>query len=101
MSGDVKEIGEQSDALYAKLVADRTKDISSSEVQDIVREIDVFLHKHASVDLVGDRYWNAIINSYKSDYGKAITDTKHGSGAADYIVKAFEYYADHQSPKIK
>ncbi len=96
MSGDVKEIGEQSDALYAKLVADKTKDISSSEVQDIVHEIDKFLCKHASADLVGDRYWNAIIDSYKSDYVKAITDTKHGSGAADYIVKAFQYYADHK-----
>ncbi len=95
MSGDVKEIGKQSDALYAKLVADRTKDISSSEVQDIVREFDIFLHKHASIDLVGEGYWNAI-NSYKSDYVRAITDTKHGSGAADYIVKAFQYYADHK-----
>ena len=27
MSGDAKEIGEQSDTLYAKLVSDRTKDI--------------------------------------------------------------------------
>lgn len=96
MSGDVKEIGEQSDALYAKLVSDRTKDISSSEIQDIVHEIDIFVHKHASVDLVGDRYWNAIINSYKSDFVKNITDTKHGSGAADYIVKSFQYYTDHK-----
>lgn len=44
MSGDVKEIGEQSDALY----------------------------------------------------GRAITDAKHGSGAADHIVKAFQYDADHK-----
>lgn len=99
MSGDVKEIVEQSDALYAKLVADRTKDISSIEVQDIVHEIDNFMHKHASVDLVGDRYWNVIIESYKSDYVKAITDTKHGSGAADYIVKAFQYYAENYVDK--
>lgn len=96
MSGGIKEIGEQSDTLYAKLVADKTKDISSSEVQDIVHEIDKFLHKHASADLVGDRYWNAIIDSYKSDYVKAIIDTKHGSGATNYIVKAFQYYADHK-----
>lgn len=95
MSGDVKEIGEQSDALYAKLVADRTKDVSSSEVQSIVHEFDDFMHKHASADLVGKGYWNAIIDSYKSDYVKAITDTKYGSGAADYIVKAFQYYVNN------
>lgn len=101
MSGDVKEIGKQSDVLYSKLVADTTKDISSSEVQNIVHEIDNFMNKHALVDLVGKGYWNAIIDSYKSDYVKTITDTKYGSGSADYIVKAFEYYADHQSPKMK
>ena len=44
--------------------------------------------------MVGKEYWNATIDSYKSDYIKAITDTKHSAGAADYFVKAFEYYVN-------
>ncbi len=96
MSGDAKEIGEQSDTLYAKLVSDRTKDISSSDIQDIVSEIDDFLHKHASVDLDRNSYWTAITDAYKSDYVKNITDAKYGLGASEYIVKAFQYYVDNR-----
>lgn len=51
-------------------------------------------------DLIGNDYSNVIINSYSSDYIKAITDKNYGSGAADYIVKAFQYYADHEHGKI-
>lgn len=95
MSGDAKEIGEQIDTLYAKLVSDRTKDISSSDIQNIVSEIDDFLHKHASVNLVGNSYWATIIDAYKSDYIKNVTDAKYGLGATEYIIKAFQYFVDN------
>lgn len=96
MSGDVKKVSEHVDTLYSKLVADITKDISSKEVQDIVHEIDDYIRKNASNELSGNGYLNAIIDSYKSDYVRAITDTKYGSGAADYIVNAFQYYVDNK-----
>lgn len=57
------------------------------------------MREHASGDLIENRYWNSVINSYSSDYGKAITDTKYGIGASDYIVKAFQFYLDNRNGK--
>lgn len=101
MSEDVKQIGQQSAELYKRLTADMSRDVSSNDVQSTVHEIDTFMQKYAPSGLTENGYWNAVINSYSSSYGKAITDKSYGSGAADYIVNAFQYYADHQSPKIK
>lgn len=97
MSQDVKEIAKQNDELYTRLTADIARDISSDEIQYIVHEINMFMRKHASVDLIGNSYWKAVINSYSSDYVKAITDTKYGIGASDYIVKAFQLYLDSRN----
>lgn len=97
MSEDVKEIAKQNDELYTRLTADMARDISSDEIQNIVHEINKFMRKHASVDLIGNNYWNVVINSYSSDYVKAITDTKYGIGASDYLVKAFQFYLDNRN----
>lgn len=99
MSEDVKEIAKQSDELYTRLTVDMARDISSDEIQHIVHEINMFIREHASGDLIENRYWNAAINSYSSDFGKAITDTKYGIGASDYIVKAFQFYLDNRNGK--
>jgi DNA-binding transcriptional MerR regulator len=95
MSGNVKKISQQSDELYTRLTSDLSRDVTSDETQHIVQEIDTFLSEHATTDLIGNGYWTAIIDSYSSDYVNAITDTKYGSGASDYIVKAFKYYSNH------
>jgi DNA-binding transcriptional MerR regulator len=97
MSEDVKEIVKQNDELYTRLTADMARDISSDEIQHIVYEINMFMRKHASIDLIGNSYWNVVINSYSSDYVKVITDTKYGIGASDYIVKAFQFYLDNRN----
>lgn len=74
-----------------------SKDSSSDEIQQIVQEMDHFMHENA-VDVSLDKpYWNVIINAYSSDYVKAITDSKYGAGASDYIVSAFKYYAENHS----
>ena len=96
-SGDTKKILRKSDDLYAKLTSDVSKDSSSDEIQQIVQEMDHFMHENA-VDVSLDKpYWNVIINAYSSDYVKAITDSKYGAGASDYIVSAFKYYAENHS----
>jgi DNA-binding transcriptional MerR regulator len=99
MSDDVKEIAKQSNELYTRLTADLSRDINSDEIQHIVHEINMFTRKHISGELIGNNYWNTVINSYSSDYGKAITDTKYGIGASDYIVKAFQFYLDNRNRK--
>ena len=44
---------------------------------------------------------NVLIDSYSSDYVKTITDKKYGDGASDYIVKAFRYYSENNTPSKK
>ncbi len=95
MSG-AKEIFQESDNLYKSLTEDMSRDACSDEIQNIVKEIDTFTRKHASATLEGYGYWNAIIDSYSSDYVGAITDTKYGTGASDYIVKSFRYYVENK-----
>lgn len=95
MSGEVKEIEQHNEKLYTSLTADMSRDIGSDEIQQIVHEIDLFMSKHASADFGGHGYWNVAIDAYSSDYVRTITDTKYGSGASAYIVKAFQYYADN------
>lgn len=101
MSHDVKEIGKRSDELYAKLTSDLLKDATSDEIQHIVQEIYYFMLDNATTTSLSKPYWNMIIDSYSNDYIKAITDTNHGSGSADYIVKAFQYYSENECEKIK
>ena len=98
---NVKEIGKQSTELYTRLTSDMSRDVSTDVIQHLVHDIITFAQKHSSSDLIGNDYTNAIINSYSSDYIKTLADKNYGSGAADYIVKAFQYYADHNKAKLK
>lgn len=92
MSGDIEKIRQQSDALYAKLTSDLSKDVSSDEIQDIIKEMETFVEANTVNGSLGEPYWQVIIDAYSGDYIKTITDAKYGSGASDYIVKAFQYY---------
>ena len=91
MTKDVKEIGRQSDKLYAKLTADISKDCRSDEIQGVVQELEGFMQEHVTGPL-DKQYWDMLIHTYSVDYIKSITDTKYGEGASEYIVKAFRCY---------
>lgn len=95
LTEEVKEIGRQSDTLYGKLTANLSMDVSSPEIQSIVQELVLLFQKNSSSVSLDKSYLNAIIDTYSSDYVKKITDTKHGQGAADYIVKALRYYSEN------
>lgn len=94
LTEDVKEIGQQSDRLYAKLTADLTADVSSPEIQSIVQEIFQSIQKNSSGVSLSKPYLNVLINAYSSEYVRNIADAKYGEGASDYIVKAFRYYEE-------
>jgi glutamyl/glutaminyl-tRNA synthetase len=95
LSGDTKKIMQQSDDLYSKLTSDMTKDISSDEVQHIVKEIDSFMQENTTAESTGKDYWNMLIDTYSRDFIKRITDTKYGVGASAYIVQAFRFYSNN------
>lgn len=101
LTEEAKKVGQQSDMLYAKLTADMSKDVSSSEVQSIVQSIDLLIQENGSSVSLGKPYLNIIIDTYASDYVKKITDTKYGEGASDYIVKAFRYYSENYASEDK
>ncbi|MBU9727427.1 MerR family transcriptional regulator [Diplocloster modestus] len=91
--GEMKEeLLQKNQELYASLTSDMDKDVASEEIQNIVHEIVTFTQESLLTSNVGDGYWDIIIQSYRNDISKAVTDTKYGEGAADYIVKALQYY---------
>lgn len=95
LSEEVKEIGRQSDILYARLTADLSEDVSSPKIQSIVHELLQFIQQSRTDVSLGKPYINALIDTYSNDYIKSITDSKYKKGASDYIVKAFRYYAEN------
>lgn len=99
LTEEFKKVGQQSDLLYAKLTADLSKDIASWEIQSIVQSIDLLFQEYAGNASPCKPHLNTIIDSYSSNYVKGITDTKYGKGASDYIVKAFRYYSENNSPE--
>lgn len=93
---DIKEIGVQSDLLYAQLTADLSKAVSCPEIQEIVRKIDLLIQKNSSGISLGKPFLHVVIDAYDSDYITAVTDTKYGAGASAYITQALRYYLKHK-----
>ncbi len=95
LTEDVQKIAECSDMLYRRLTADLTKDVSSPEIQTVVQEILQFIQKYSTDASFDKPLLNVLMDSYANAYIKTITDTKYKIGAADYIVSALRYYAEH------
>lgn len=96
---EAEKIAAQSDVLYGRLTADLTCDVSSPQIQEIIYEILQFIKKYGSSVTLDKPVINVLIDTYSNDYVKAITDTKYGNGASDYIAKAFRYYSDKNTPQ--
>ncbi|MDE6887747.1 MAG: TipAS antibiotic-recognition domain-containing protein, partial [Eubacterium sp.] len=99
LTEEVKKIGEQSDLLYRRLTADRSENVSSLKIQSIVHEIFQFMQKNSMSISSDTSFINMLIETYSNDAIKSMTDAKYGTGASDYIVKAFRYYLAHHSPQ--
>ena len=95
------KIAAQSDLLSGKLTANLACDVSSPKIQEIVYEILEFIKKQSSSVTLDKPLIDILIDSYSNDYVKNITDKKYGDGASDYIVKAFRYYSENNTPSKK
>ena len=87
--------------LFVKLAANKEKDVSSVEMQQIVREIIARAQGNAPSELVGDQtnYCRLIIDLYSNDYLRSVFDTKNGAGSAEYVAEAFRCYRE-QNPEV-
>ncbi len=86
------EIMQKNDELQKKLTSDMSKSPASLEIQNIVREIIEFSKENNMGIEMGEGYWDMVIESYSNSTVNAITDSKYGEGASDYIAKALKYY---------
>ena len=79
---------------FLKLASHKGEDVTSDSIQNMVKKIIAYAHGNVSSELIGDdaNYCRMIIETYSNDYLKKVFDTKHGEGASEYIVKAFERY---------
>lgn len=101
LSKDTKKVVQKNNELYQKLTANMEKDAASDEIQQIVQEIIHFTTENAPCMSLGENYWHIILDSYSNDYVKNITDSKYGANASNYILKAFDYYLNHNTIESK
>lgn len=83
------------DTFYKQLTADTKKEVSSADIQQIVRKIIMQMQENGTVELTDENCLQTIIDVYSSEYIKRIADAKYGVGASDYIVRAFGYYLEN------
>lgn len=90
---DVEPSIEKTDEITRRLTADLSKDVSSAEVQIVVKElIDYCEQVNQGIDM-GENYWAAMADSYLTNpvFINA-TDKKYGEGASAYIGSALQAY---------
>ena len=84
--------------LYKNLASDLSRDPSSTEIQEIIKEIADITNKNNN-DLKideGENYWGYTADLYWSDsFWIKITDKKYGSGASKFIGEAMKFYAEN------
>jgi len=88
--------------LYIKLVSDLSKDTSSKEVQQIIKEITDVAKKDYEIFRTdtGDDHWYYMGQTYLlvPDWIKEV-DKKYGDGVSKFIGEALKYYLKDKQPK--
>ncbi|MEL7657938.1 MAG: MerR family transcriptional regulator [Bacillota bacterium] len=88
----------QSNQLMEHLTSDLSKDPSSADIQEIVKEMDAIVkeqYKILKMDM-GENHWGLMADLYltKPEFIK-ITDKKYGNGASKFIREALELYSEN------
>lgn len=92
MTANQDEILQKSNDLYVSLTSDKTKDVASDEIQNIVQQI-VNFSKETSMGMdMGEGFWDMVIESYSDETVRGVTDKNYGEGASEYIARALRYY---------
>ena len=94
---EVSGIIDKTDDITRKLTADLSRDPASSQVQETVGELIVYVNEcNRGMDM-GDHYWSFMAETYMTSpvYIEA-TDKKYGSGASEFMGAAIKAYLDKQ-----
>lgn len=93
-NGGIEKAQRETDALYLRLTADMSRDVSSEEVQSIVREmVESARESQRKFGMeLPDGTWDFIIEGYTHDKVREFTDDKYGEGAARYIADALSCF---------
>lgn len=88
----------QMNQLTEHLTSDLSKDPSSTDIQKIVKELDIMVKEHyriLKIDM-GENHWGFMADLYltKPEYTK-INDKKYGKGASKFIGEALKYYSEN------
>lgn len=103
-NGYIQETTEKGKQLRDLLVKDMTKEVSSEQVQNIVKQMVSLTIESAHImgETMGDNYWEAIIHLYlQSEATIQAIDKLYTPGASVYIGKALQYYFDNQDKEDK
>ena len=83
----------KTDEITRRLTADPSKDVSSTEIQEIVRELVDFTNECANGMEMGENYWPLMAEAYLSTpLYIEVTDKKYGKGASNFIGRALKFY---------
>lgn len=88
----------QMNQLTERLTSDLSKDPSSTEIQGIIKEMDVMVKEQYEIlemDM-GENHWGVMADLYltESEYIK-INDKKYGEGASKLIGEALKFYSEN------
>lgn len=88
----------QTNELLECLTSDLSKDPFSTEIQEIVKEMDAIVkeqYKILKMDM-GENYWGYMADFYltKPEFIK-ITDKKYGQGTSQFIGEALRFYSEN------
>jgi len=87
----------QSNQLMERITSDLSKDPSSTEIQEIVKEMDDMVKEHYKIVKMdmGENYWGFMADFYSRPEFIKINDKKYGKGASKFMGEALEFYSEN------
>lgn len=90
----------QTNQLMERLTSDLSKNPSSTDIQEIVKEMDGMVKDHSEIVKMdmGENYWGLMADLYltKPAYTK-VHDKKYGKGATKFIGEALKFYSENSN----
>lgn len=85
----------QTDQLMERLTSDLSKNTSSPDIQEIVKEMDDMVKENSKIVKMdmGENYWGLMADLYLTKYTK-VHDKKYGKGATKFIGEALKFYSE-------